>query len=58
MHTSHSPINIEPNYGELLESDGKVEGRYAGGGGDVVVGGQVAHHDHSTKHPHVLQDCC
>ena len=54
MHTSHSPINIEPNYGQLFESDCEVQGGNGGGGLDLVVAGDVAHHDHSPEHAHVL----
>ena len=54
MHTSHSPINIEPNYGQLFESDREVQGGNGGGGLDLVVAGDVAHHDHPPEHPHVL----
>ena len=51
------PVNIEANYGQLLESDGEVEGRYADVGLDVVVAVEVADHDDPAKHCHVLQDC-
>ena len=53
-YTSHSPINIEPNYGQLFESDREVQGGNGGGSLDLVVAGDVAHHDHAPEHAHVL----
>ena len=49
------PVYIEPDDGELLESDGEVEGGEGGAGLQVVVAGQVSHHDHPAEHPHVAQ---
>ena len=48
------PVHVEAHDGELLEGDGEVEGGDAGGGLQLVVAGEVAHHDHPPEHAHVL----
>ena len=51
-----SPVHIEAHDGELLESDGQVHGGDGDGGLDLVVAGEVAHHDDPAEHGHVLED--
>ena len=48
------PVHVEAHDGELLEGDGEVEGGDAGGGLQLVVAGEVAHHDDPPEHAHVL----
>lgn len=50
-----SPVDIESHDGELLEGDGEVEGGDSEAGLDLVVAGEVAHHDHPAEHGHVLE---
>ena len=51
-----SPVHIEAYDGELLEGDGQVHGGDGDGGLDLVVAGEVAHHDDPPEHGHVLED--